>query len=257
MFKFKAVAIICLLGLFSGCASSIPRELAEKKFIPGGQYFGKADNYRPKEIKYQKLPDDVQYVRANDALVIDTYNKLKIALSTEEDHLAIAKILFIMSGTWDNLVTKKQDGTFNRRRNSYTFDTGKEKFKFHYAIPKTAKSARNAWNTVKHEIRRPNIYTAEAGSDEANALAEINIRAISTEEMETIGWFTPFKIIEPIFVVNDRYLLGFNSEGKLEVLDEIPYYVPFYEKLKVVKAEQEQQRKEMLQKQQQILLQNE
>lgn len=240
----RFIAFCCITGILAGCAS-MPRELSDHKEIPGGEYTGAAENNRPEEIKYQKLPDNIQYVRASDSLVIATYNKLKAALATDETVLEIADYLFLMPGTWEKIASTGQNETFNKRKNTYTFEAGKEKFKFLYAIPKTDKSARKAWEAVKREIRRPAIYTAEPGSEEANALGSISIRAISTQEMETIVWFSPFKMVEPLFIVNDKYLLGFNKKGKLEVLDEIPYYLPFYEKLKVILIEREQQKQQM------------
>ena len=240
----RFIAFCCITGILAGCAS-MPRELSDHKEIPGGEYTGADENNRPEEIKYQKLPDNIQYVRASDSLVIATYNKLKAALATDETVLEIADYLFLMPGTWEKIASTGQNETFNKRKNTYTFEAGKEKFKFLYAIPKTDKSARKAWEAVKREIRRPAIYTAEPGSEEANALGSISIRAISTQEMETIVWFSPFKMVEPLFIVNDKYLLGFNKKGKLEVLDEIPYYLPFYEKLKVILIEREQQKQQM------------
>lgn len=240
----RFIAFCCITGILAGCAS-MPRELSDHKEIPGGEYTGAAENNRPEEIKYQKLPDNIQYVRASDSLVIATYNKLKAALATDETVLEIADYLFLMPGSWEKIASTGQNETFNKRKNTYTFEAGKEKFKFLYAIPKTDKSARKAWEAVKREIRRPAIYTAEPGSEEANALGSISIRAISTQEMETIVWFSPFKMVEPLFIVNDKYLLGFNKKGKLEVLDEIPYYLPFYEKLKVILIEREQQKQQM------------
>ena len=240
----RFIAFCCITGILAGCAS-MPRELSDHKEIPGGEYTGAAENNRPEEIKYQKLPDNIQYVRASDSLVIATYNKLKAALATDETVLEIADHLFLMPGSWEKIASTGQNETFNKRKNTYTFEAGKEKFKFLYAIPKTDKSARKAWEAVKREIRRPAIYTAEPGSEEANALGSISIRAISTQEMETIVWFSPFKMVEPLFIVNDKYLLGFNKKGKLEVLDEIPYYLPFYEKLKVILIEREQQKQQM------------
>ncbi|WP_173384130.1 hypothetical protein [Fibrobacter succinogenes] len=240
----RFIAFCCITGILAGCAS-MPRELSDHKEIPGGEYTGAAENNRPEEIKYQKLPDNIQYVRASDSLVIATYNKLKAALASDETVLEIADYLFLMPGSWEKIASTGQNETFNKRKNTYTFEAGKEKFKFLYAIPKTDKSARKAWEAVKREIRRPAIYTAEPGSEEANALGSISIRAISTQEMETIVWFSPFKMVEPLFIVNDKYLLGFNKKGKLEVLDEIPYYLPFYEKLKVILIEREQQKQQM------------
>ena len=203
----RFIAFCCITGILAGCAS-MPRELSDHKEIPGGEYTGAAENNRPEEIKYQKLPDNIQYVRASDSLVIATYNKLKAALATDETVLEIADYLFLMPGSWEKIASTGQNETFNKRKNTYTFEAGKEKFKFLYAIPKTDKSARKAWEAVKREIRRPAIYTAEPGSEEANALGSISIRAISTQEMETIVWFSPFKMVEPLFIVNDKYLLG-------------------------------------------------
>ena len=247
MFKLKFLAIIGITGMFIGCAS-MPRELSDHKEIPGGEYSGEAQNNRPEEIKYQKLPDNMQYVRASDSLVIATYNKLKADLSVEENTLPVADYLFLMPGTWDKVARTKQDGNFNKRRDTYTVDAGAEKFKFMYAIPKTKKSARHAWESIRQEIRRPAFYTAEPGSEEANALGEISIRAISTEEMAAIVWFSPFKMVEPLFVVNNTFLLGFNKKGELEVIDELPYYQPYFEKMKTIIAEYERQKQEYEQK---------
>ncbi|MBO4436878.1 MAG: hypothetical protein J5791_08360 [Fibrobacter sp.] len=243
MLKLKFLALIGITGMFIGCAS-MPRELSDHKEIPGGEYSGEAQNNRPEEIKYQKLPDNMQYVRASDSLVIATYNKLKADLSAEEGNLPIADYLFLMPGTWEKISSTGQNENFNKRKNTYTVEAGPEKFKFKYAIPKTDKSARHAWEGVRKEIRHPAAYTAEPGSEEANAVGEITIRAISTEEMATIVWFSPFKMVEPIFVVNNTFLLGFNKKGQLEVLDEIPYYQPYAEKMKTLIAYYEKQKQE-------------
>ncbi|MBR3669455.1 MAG: hypothetical protein IKN70_05545 [Fibrobacter sp.] len=247
---FRIFAYFCAAGILVGCAS-MPRELSDHKQIPGGEYTGFAENNRPEEIRYQKLPDDIQYVRASDSLVNATYDKLKAALATDDIVLDIAEYLFLMPGTWEKISSIGKTGDFNKRRNTFTVTAGKEKFKFMYAIPKTDKSAKNAWKVVKREIRRPAVYTAAPGSEEADALGNISIRSISTQEMETIVWFSPFKMVEPLFVVNDKYLLGFNKQGKLEVIDEIPYYIPFYERLKALVAEYEQKKQQMSQQQKQ------
>ena len=248
MLNFKFLAILGITSMFVGCAS-MPRELSDHKEIPGGEYSGSAQNNRPDEIKYQKLPDNMQYVLASDSLVIATYNRLKEDLAVEESSLPIAKYLFLMPGTWDKIDKTGQNEFFNKRKRTFTFDAGEEKFKFKYAIPKTAKSARKAWEGVRQEIRRPAFYTAEAGSDEANALGEISIRTISTAEMEAIVWFSPFKMVEPLFIVNDTYMLGFNKNGELEVIDEIPYYLPLYDRLKPILIEYEHQKKLMQEQQ--------
>ena len=221
-----ALLAIVTTALLAGCASS-PRELANHKLIPGGEYTGKADNNRPDEIKYQPLPDHVQYVRASDSLVIATFNELKGALAAEEDNLKIAQYLFLMPGTWENFkdneeLTKK----FKKQKDKYKVGVGKEKFTFRYAIPKDAKSARKAWGIVKSMIRSP--------GDSTEAPVEIKIRAISTAEMDVLSKFSPFKMVEPLFVVNDKYVLGFNKKGELEVLDEIPYYAPFFERFEQI-----------------------
>ena len=221
-----ALLAIVTTALLAGCASS-PRELANHKLIPGGEYTGKADNNRPDEIKYQPLPDHVQYVRASDSLVIATFNELKGALAAEEDNLKIAQYLFLMPGTWENFkdneeLTKK----FKKQKDKYKVKVGKEKFTFRYAIPRDAKSARKAWGIVKTMIRSP--------GDSTEAPVEIKIRAISTAEMDVLSKFSPFKMVEPLFVVNDKYVLGFNKKGELEVLDEIPYYAPFFERFEQI-----------------------
>lgn len=243
MKTLKILAIIGATSLFVGCAS-MPRELSDHKEIPGGEYTGEAQNNRPEEIKYQKLPDNMQYVRASDSLVIATYNKLKEDLSVEEGNLPIADYLFLMPGTWEKISSTGQNENFNKRKNTYTVEAGPEKFKFKYAIPKTDKSARHAWEGVRKEIRHPAIYTAPEGSEEANAVGEISIRAISTEEMATIVWFSPFKMVEPLFIVNNTYMLGFNKKGQLEVIDELPYYLPYAEKMKAIIADYERQKQE-------------
>lgn len=221
-----ALLAIVTTALLAGCASS-PRELANHKLIPGGEYSGKADNNRPDEIKYQPLPDHVQYVRASDSLVIAAFNELKEALAAEEDNLKIAQYLFLMPGTWENFKDDEElQKKFKKQKDKYKVKVGKEKFTFRYAIPKDAKSARKAWGIVKSMIRSP--------GDSAEAPVEIKIRAISTAEMDVLSKFSPFKMVEPLFVVNDRFVLGYNKKGELEVLDEVPYYTPFFERFEKI-----------------------
>lgn len=310
LLAFLSVAIT---AFFTGCAS-MPRELADHKLIPGGEYSGKADNNRPAEIKYQPLPDHVQYVRASDSLVIAVYNDLKTILASDEDNVKIAKYLFLMPGTWENIQEAPElKSKFKKQKDKYKVGVGKEKFTFRYAIPRDAKSARKAWDVAKRTIRYPGwspdavipdpnapapeaapapetapaetqeaaaenpevpaTETAETPADAAQAESapaepatettaetaaaesapvenapapvatipmpkpepvEIKIRAISTDEMDIISKFSPFKMVEPLFVVNDRYVLGFNKKGELEVLDEIPYYTPFFERFEQI-----------------------
>lgn len=286
LLAFLSVAIT---AFFTGCAS-MPRELADHKIIPGGEYSGKADNNRPAEIKYQPLPDNVQYVRASDSLVIAVYNDLKTILASDEDNVKIAKYLFLMPGTWENIQEAPElKSKFKKQKDKYKVGVGKEKFTFRYAIPRDAKSARKAWDVAKRTIRYPGwspdavipdpnapapeaapapeppaeaapeeaaapvetAATEEAAPEEATPVetapapvatipmpkpepAEIKIRAISTDEMDIISKFSPFKMVEPLFVVNDRYVLGFNKNGELEVLDEIPYYAPFFERFEQI-----------------------
>lgn len=249
MFHFKCFAFICILGLLVGCAS-YPKELSDHKLIPGGEYSGKANNYRPKEIKYQKLPDNVQYVLANDDIVIEAYNKLKADLSTDDAIIQFNKALLIMPGAWARIDEVKQTGAFNKRTRTYGVGIGNETIKLRYAVPKTKKSSMNAWNVIKHEIRRPAYYTAEPGSEEANSLGEISIRSINAEEMSTIVWFNPFKIVEPTFVVNDKYLIEFDNDGNIDVIDYLPYYLQYNDKVKAYFEEYEKRKLEYEQFQQ-------
>lgn len=286
LLAFLSVAIT---AFFTGCAS-MPRELADHKLIPGGEYSGKAENNRPAEIKYQPLPDNVQYVRASDSLVIAVYNDLKTILANDDDNVKIAKYLFLMPGTWENIQEAPElKSKFKKQKDKYKVGVGKEKFTFRYAIPRDEKSARKAWAVAKRVIRYPGwspdavipdpnapapeaapapeppaeaapeeaaapvetAATEEAAPAEATPVetapapvatipmpkpepAEIKIRAISTDEMDIISKFSPFKMVEPLFVVNDRYVLGFNKNGELEVLDEIPYYTPFFERFEQI-----------------------
>jgi hypothetical protein len=66
--------------------------------------------------------------------------------------------------------------------------------------------------------------------------------------MATIVWFSPFKMVEPLFIVNNTYMLGFNKKGQLEVIDELPYYLPYAEKMKAIIANYERQKQEYEQK---------
>ena len=102
----------------------------------------------------------------------------------------------------------------------------KKKFKFNYAIPQNAPSAEKAWNVVKQRILRPE---QDASMETPAENAGVKIRSISTEEMQRLVGFSPFKMVEPLFVVNDRFLLGYNEKGELELVDELPYYIPFYD----------------------------
>ena len=246
----KFFAFICAASFLVGCAS-YPKQLSDHKFIPGGEITGNAENNRPENIKYQKVPDNVQYVLANDEKVIDCYNKLMADLSTDDAIIQFQKALFIKPGAWARIDEVKQTGAFNKRTRTYEVGIGNEKIKLRYAVPKTAKSTLNAWNVIKQDIRRPAFYSAEAGSEEANALGDISIRSISTEEMYTIFWFNPFKIVEPTFVVNDKYLIEFDEDGNLDMIDYIPYYLQYNDKVndyldeyKKKKLEYEQKKKE-------------
>lgn len=215
-----AISVLTVSMLF-GCASS-PRALASHKEIPGGAYTGKADNNRPEELKLQKLPDNVEYVMASDSLVVAVHDDLKKALESD-DGVVIAKYLFLMPGIWEGIKDDEAlKGKFKRQKGKYTVQlTKKKKFKFNYAIPQNAPSAEKAWNVVKQRIVQPEQESAEN--------AGVKIRSISTEEMQRLVGFSPFKMVEPLFVVNDRYLLGYNEKGELELVDELPYYIPFYD----------------------------
>ena len=224
----------------SGCAS-IPRELADHKLIPGGEYTGEAGNNRPEEIKYQPLPDNVQYVRASDSLVNAVYEDLKAALSTDEGNIKIAKYLFLMPGAWEYIQKGPElGGKFKRQKDKYKVHIGKKEFAFRYAIPQDTRSSGRAWTVTKRLIRYPDWSPdTTQGTTPKPEPAEIRIRAISTSEMDIITKFTPFKMIEPLFVVNDRFLLGFNSSGELELIDELPYYNSYFERFnKIMNGEE-------------------
>ena len=47
--------------------------------------------------------------------------------------------------------------------------------------------------------------------------------------MVYLSKFSPVNMLEPLVFVNDRYLLGYNKKGELEMVDELPYYIPFYD----------------------------
>lgn len=239
----KVFAFFCAASFLVGCAS-YPRELSDHKLIPGGEITGNAANNRPENIKYQKVPDNVQYVLANDEKVMDCYNKLKADLSTDDAIIQFKKGLLIKPGAWARIDEIKQTGAFNKRTRTYEVGIGNEKIKLRYAVPKTKKSALNAWKVIKHDIRQPAFYSAEAGSEEANALGEIRIRSINTEEMNTIVWFNPFKIVEPTFVVNDKYLIEFDDDGNLDMVDFIPYYLQYSDKVKAYLDEYEKRKQE-------------
>ena len=225
---FLALAATAFL---SGCAS-MPRELADHKLIPGGEYTGEANNNRPDEIKYQPLPDNVQYVRASDSLVVAVYNDLQKVLASDEDSIKMAKYLFLMPGAWEYIQKGPElGGKFKRQKDKYKVHIGKKEFAFRYAIPQDTRSCRRAWTVTKRMIRYPGWSPdTTQGATPKPEPAEIKIRAISTSEMDVITKFTPFKMVEPLFVVNDRFLLGYNNKGELEVIDEIPYYNSYFER---------------------------
>lgn len=221
--KIARIAISLLaVSLLFGCASS-PRALASHKAIPGGAYTGKADNNRPENLKYQKLPDDVEYVVASDSLVVAVHGDLKKALESDEG-VVLAKYLFLMPGSWESIKDDEAfKSKFKRQKGKFEVQvTKKKKFKFHYAIPQNEQSAEKAWNVVKQRI----LQSEQASEMPAEAP---KIRSIGTEEMVYLSKFSPFKMVEPLFVVNDRFLLGYNKKGELELVDELPYYIPFYD----------------------------
>lgn len=240
----KLFAFFCAACFLVGCASAPPKPQSDYKPIPGGEIIGKANNYRPQNIKYQKVPDNVQYVLASDEKVIEVYNKLKADLASDDAVFQFKKTLYLKPGAWARIDEIQQTGAFNKRTRTYDVNLQTDKFKLRYAVPKTAKSRMGAWNIIKRDIRYPAFYSAEAGSPEANALGEISIRSINPEEMTTIFWFNPFKIVEPTFVVNDKYLLEFDKDGNLDMIDYIPYYLQYQDRVKAALEEYERQKKE-------------
>ena len=244
----KFFTFICVVSFLISCASAPPKPQSDYKLIPGGEIIGKANNYRPANIKYQKVPDNVQYVLASDEKVIEAYNKLKADLATDDAIFQFKKTLYIKPGAWARIDEIHQTGAFNKRTRTYDATIQSEKFKLRYAVPKTAKSRMGAWNIIKRDIRYPAFYSAEAGSPEANALSEISIRSINPEEMTTIFWFNPFKIVEPTFVVNDKYLIEFDEDGNIDMIDYIPYYLQYQDRVKAGLEDYEQKKKEYEQK---------
>lgn len=154
----------------------------------------------------------MQYVIQSDSLVTATYENLQVTLTTEESKIKIAKYLFLMPDIWDVM---RSDSTlkkgFRVQKDKYQVGVRKKKFKFHYAIPKEPKSSARAWKSIIDQVKG----------------TEVRIRAIATAEMDQINRFTPFMIVEPIFVVNDKYVLGFNKSGELKLIDELGFYQPF------------------------------
>lgn len=230
-------AFICAASFLIGCASAPPKPQSDHKFIPGGEITGKANNYRPQNIKYQKVPDNVQYVLAPDEKVIEVYNKLKADLATDDAVFQFKKTLYIKPGAWARIDEMQQTGAFNKRTRTYDVTLSNEKFKLRYAVPKTAKSRMGAWNIIKRDIK-------------ANALGEVRIRSITPEEMTTIFWFNPFKIVEPTFVVNDKYLIEFDDEGNIDMIDYIPYYLQYQDRVKAGLEDYEKKKLEYEQKKQ-------
>ncbi len=58
----------------------------------------------------------------------------------------------------------------------------------------------------------------------------------------------PTQIIEPTFVVNDKYLIEFDDDGNLDMIDYIPYYLQYNGKVKAYLDENEKRKQEYEQK---------
>jgi len=207
-FKVLAISLTVTFALL-GCSASSPRLLRDPCEKKGGDLVGKANNSRPEELKYNKLPDSVRYVLASDSQVVAAAELLKANLNGSQDSIKFAQYLFIMPGMWkiiegDTSLAQK----FRVKKDKMKLKVRKKTFKLYYAIPKEPKSTMKAWVVAKAQM------TGGGNS----------VRAMKASEMSMLYKFSPFELVEPLFVVNDKYIVGFNKNNELEVLDELSYY---------------------------------
>lgn len=207
--------MLVLLGLW-GCSASSPRLLKDSCEKKGGELVGHSKNDRADEIKFNTLPDSVRYILAPDQQVTAAYDLLKRNLEGSTDSMPFAQYLFLMPGMWkaiekDTALAQK----FRVKIDKMKFKVRKKTFKFYYGIPKEPKSTLRAWNVSK-------ALMASTGN---------SIRTMNTDEMKLLYKFSPFELVEPLFVVNDKYIVGFNKKNELEVLDELSYYAEALEQI--------------------------
>lgn len=210
------VGLLSFLGLliFAGCATPPQPEqrkilyIASTKDAPDGALVGKVGEGRPDELKPGAIPKRVRYKAVEDERVVRCANLLRESLTTGENKI-FGDFLMMFPGAWSDM---KRIPGLNIERST------------HASFP------RDNGRTDDGRIFKEN---AQGGLFLAHMIRVVEknfkIRALTTDELARWWIYIPFDIEEPIFILQSedstrRYIVSFNDEDKVSLLDELSFY---------------------------------
>lgn len=203
----NAVALLCFALLVVSCADS-KALLKTTSNAEGGEILGSAKNNRPEHLKICEIPDPVRYISIDDDDMVEAESILNARLTRKEAAEFFSDLL-VFPGLMNTMI-----GLID------TVGLGAKKLKCQVPFNDGLK----IYFGSVYQQQRAKFYIWEAFL-QVIGTESFKIRTLKSEELRLWWAYIPFDIMEPIFMVNDRYIIGMNENNKIYVMDDISQYV--------------------------------
>lgn len=202
----NVVALMCFALLAVSCADT-KALLQTTSNAQGGELLGSAKNNRPEHLKISEIPDRVRYVSIDDDDMVEAEAILNARLTKKEEAEFVPDLL-VFPGLMNTMIERVD-----------TVGLGGKKMK----IQGNFRDGQKIFFGSVYQQENAKSYIWEAflqviGTD------SIKIRTLKSEELSLWWVYIPFDIMEPIFMVNDRYIIGMNKDNEIFVMDDISNY---------------------------------
>lgn len=202
--KVMAWSLLALLAI--SCADSRTRA-AKTSDAKGGELLGSAENLRPERLKINKVPDRVRYVSIGDDLILKADVELDAMLRNKET-AKFSPQLLVFPGLMETISGRIDTARLSGKKMKVQLNIKGENKTYFGAVYQEQRAKSDVWQGFLRMV----------GDD------SIRIRTLKSEEMSLWWIYIPFDITEPIFVVNDRFVVGMNKRNAVSVIDDLSKY---------------------------------
>lgn len=202
----NVVALMCFALFVVSCADT-KALLQTTSNAQGGELLGSAENIRPDHLKINEIPDRVRYISIDDDDMVMAEAILNARLTRKEEAEFVPDLL-VFPGLMNTMIERVD-----------TVGLGGKKMK----IQGNFRDGQKIFFGSVYQQENAKSYIWEAflqviGTD------SIKIRTLKSEELSLWWVYIPFDIMEPIFMVNNRYIIGMNENDKIYVMDDLSQY---------------------------------
>lgn len=173
----------------------------------GGEMLGSAENSRPENLKINQIPDRVRYVSISDEEMIEAEAKLT-GMINRINKSEFGERLLVFPGLMKTINNAIDTSGVHGKEVKVVLNFQGQNKTYYGGLFDSNEGKRKIWNALVDLINK----------------TPIRIRSLNTEELSLWWMYIPFDITEPIFTVNDRFIVGMNSNYEITVVDDISRY---------------------------------